>query len=58
MCPLPHYLVRLSVCKLWYCNFVLGPCNEVYYGGDEKFVGVIMLVGRASNVVVYEAYVI
>lgn len=36
---------------------MLGPCNEMYYEGDEKFVGVIMLVGRVSDVVVYKIYI-
>ena len=35
-----------------YCISVWEPCNEVYYGGDEDFVWVVMLEGWLSYVVV------
>ena len=46
-------------CVPTFCIVILcwGPCNEMYYGGDEKFVRVIMLVGRMSDVVVYKIYI-
>jgi hypothetical protein len=47
----------MSMCFV-YGDFVLEPCNVVYYGCNEEFVWVSVLGVHALDEVVYKIYIV
>lgn len=61
VCHCVCVFVALDACvcsKFLYSDLMLEPCDELYYEGYEKFVGMVVLGGWPLDMVVYKVEIV